>query len=153
MKSRTKKEKAPKRATKKTPTKKTAAKRKASPNKPKLEELNQTNGKLYEEDAEVAKVRKLEEILEVRKTNPYGTNDLRIFEANVASMNLTDLQSMAVRIGVFPSGNTTVLKNKLIKSFKAENHGRSELIVDKGPPVTLDPNNPKHKKVLDYLNG
>jgi hypothetical protein len=137
--------------TKKETPRKSAAK--AKPPRAKVEELTQTNGKSYEEDPEVQRVRKLEKILEVSKTNPYGTNDRRVFEEDISAMNLTDLQSLAVRIGVFPSGNQTSLKNKLIKAFKSENHGRSDLIAPRTPAVVLDPKNPKHKEVLDYLNG
>tara|TARA_A100001037_G_scaffold167863_1_gene150865 strand:- start:883 stop:1329 length:447 start_codon:yes stop_codon:yes gene_type:complete len=142
-----KKEAAPSRAKKKAVAKKSTTK------KTSVKELSQTNGKNYEDDAELKKVKRLEEILEVKKTNPYGTNDSRIFQENIASMNLTDLQELAVRVGVFPSGNKTVLKNKLTKSFKSENLGSSQLVIDRGPPISLDPDNPKHKEVLDYLNG
>jgi hypothetical protein len=34
-------------------------------------------------------------------------------------MNLTDLQSFAVKVGVFPSGNKTVLKNKIKRAFES----------------------------------
>lgn len=137
--------------TKKETPRKSAAK--ARTPRAKVEELTQTNGKSYEEDPEVQRVRKLEKILEVSKTNPYGTNDRRIFEENISAMNLTDLQSLAVRVGVFPSGNQTSLKTKLVKSFKSENHGRSELIAPRTPAVVLDPKNPRDKEVLDYLKG
>jgi hypothetical protein len=123
----------------------------SSRKKTPLEDLQQTNGKLYEPT--VDQVRKLEEILEVKKTNPFGTNDLRIFEENVASMNLTDMQEVAVRAGVFPSGNRTVLKNKLIKAFKAEGFGINKSVVESDHQVTLDPKNKKHKEIIDYLNS
>ena len=94
------------------PARKTkAAKRAKAARKPELKDLNQTTGKTYEQNLEY--VKKLEEILEVRKSNPYGTNDARIFEENMAGMSLTELQEVAVRAGVFPSGNRTILKNKL----------------------------------------
>ena len=123
----------------------------SSRKKTPLEDLQQTNGKLYEPT--VDQVRKLEEILEVKKTNPFGTNELRIFEENVASMNLTDMQEVAVRAGVFPSGNRTVLKNKLIKAFKAEGFGINKSVVESDHQVTLDPKNKKHKEIIDYLNS
>jgi len=123
----------------------------SSRKKTPLEDLQQTNGKLYEPT--IDQVRKLEEILEVKKTNPFGTNDLRIFEENVASMNLTDMQEVAVRAGVFPSGNRTVLKNKLIKAFKAEGFGINKSVVESDHQVTLDPKNKKHKEIIDYLNS
>ena len=95
--------------TKRTPKAKTS---RAKASKSKLAGITQTNGKQYEESIET--VRKLEELLEVRKTNPFGTADARIFNENIARMNLSDMQELAVRAGVFPSGNKTVLKNKLL---------------------------------------
>ena len=86
-----------------------------------LKNLQQTNGKSYEPSVE--QVRKLEEILEVKTTNPFGTTGYQVFQENMASMNLSDMQEIAVRAGVFPNGNKTVLKNKLIKAFKAQGFG------------------------------
>jgi len=131
------------------PARKTkAAKRAKAAKRPELKDLNQTTGKTYEQNLEY--VKKLEEILEVRKSNPYGTNDARIFEENMAGMSLTELQEVAVRAGVFPSGNRTILKNKLTKAFKSENLG-TNVVIDNGPPFELDPNNPKHKKLIEIL--
>ena len=146
----TTKKKTNKRATK---TRKAAATKKAtaSDKKSKLANLTQTNGKAYEQSVET--VRELENILETRKTNPYGTGDIRVFEENLATMNLSDMQEVAVRAGVFPSGNKTVLRNKLVKSFKREGFGVVDTVINKGSPVELDPSNPDHKAVIDYLNN
>jgi hypothetical protein len=143
-------------STKKTNKKRaTAAKRKPAKQakttkKAELKDLNLTTGKKYENSVET--VKKLEEILDVRKNNPYGTNDARVFEENMASMSLSDLQEIAVRAGVFPSGNRTILKNKLTKAFKSENIG-TNVVIDNGPPFELDPNNPKHKELIEILGG
>ena len=146
----TTKKKTTKRATK--PRKPSATKKAgASRKKSKLNDLTQTNGKAYEQSVET--VQKLEDLLEVRKTNPYGTGDLRIFEANLAEMNLSEMQEVAVRSGVFPSGNKTVLKNKLIKSFKNEGFGVVDTVIDKGSPIQLDSSDPDHKAIIDYLNN
>jgi hypothetical protein len=116
----------------------------------KLEELNQTTGKSYEE--QVSRARELEDILGVKKISPFRTNDKRIFKEMLEDMNLTDLQSFAVKAGVFPSGNKTVLKNKIKRAFESSLVGQGSIQV-MGEPVKLDPNNPKHKEVLDYLGG
>jgi len=139
-------------ATKKTKTtRKVTPKGKASAVKkqPKLEELNQTTGKDYE--SQVSRARELEEILGIPKISPFRTNDPKVFEKNLEDSNLTDLQSMAVRVGVFPSGNKTTLKNKLKKAFKASLYGQGSVTLT-GKPMDLDPNDPKHKEVLDYLS-
>lgn len=119
--------------------------------KEQLEQLVQTNGKSYENET-TDKVRNLERILEVKTTNPYGTGSLKVFQEDLAEMNLTDLQAMAVRVGIFPSGGATILKNKLIKSFKSEALGSTSSIVDLPPPPHLAPGSKGHKAVTDYLN-
>ena len=117
---------------------------------PKLEELNQTTGKNYED--KVAKAKELEEILGISKINPFKTNDKRIFKDMLEDMNLTDLQAFAVKVGVFPSGNKTVLRNKIKRAFDSSLHGQGSVQI-MGDPIKLDPKNPQHKEVLDYLGG
>jgi hypothetical protein len=128
---------------------KTTRKASAAKKQPKLEELNQTTGKDYE--SQVARARELEEILGIPKISPFRTNDPKVFEKNLEDANLTDLQAMAVRVGVFPSGNKTTLRTKLKKAFKASLYGQGSVQLS-GKPMELDPNNPQHKKVLDYLS-
>ena len=116
--------------------------------KPQLESLEQTNGKSYDE--QVARAKELEQIMGLQKMSPFKTNDPEAFEEMLEDMNLTDLQSMAVKVGIFPSGNKTVLKNKIKRSFKASLTGQGSVTL-MGKPLELDPNNPTHKEVLDYL--
>lgn len=138
-------------AKKKTTTSKsTASKTVKARKQPKLEDLQQTNGKNYED--QVAQARELEEILGIPKINPFRTNDKRVFADMLQDMNLTDLQSFAVKVGVFPSGNKTVLKNKIKRAFDSSLHGKGSVQV-MGEPIKLDPSNPKHKQVIDYLNN
>ena len=130
--------------------KKTTRKTTAKKQKPTLEELNQTTGKSYEE--QVSKAKELEEILGIPKISPFRTNDKNVFNEMIKDMNLTDLQAYAVKVGVFPSGNKTVLKNKIKRAFESSLRGQGSVQV-MGEPIKLDPNNPKHKQVLDYLGG
>lgn len=134
-------------AKKKTTTSKSTSSRKK---KVQLDELQQTNGKTYED--QVSKARELEEVLGIPKINPFKTNDKRVFNEMLKDMNLTDLQSFAVKVGVFPSGNKTVLKNKIKRAFDSSLHGKGSVQI-MGDPIKLDPNDPKHKKVIDYLNN
>jgi hypothetical protein len=135
-------------ARKKTTTKKTS--KSSTKKKVSFEDLNQTNGKNYEND--VAKARELEEILGIPRISPFKTQDKRVFAEILKEMNLTDLQAFAVKVGVFPSGNKTVLKNKIKRAFDSSNVGQGAVQII-GAPTELDPNNPKHKSVLDYLGG
>ena len=138
-------------ANKKTKTSKsTASKKSTAKKKVSLDSLQQTNGKTYED--QVAKARELEDILGIAKINPFKTNDKRVFKEMLEEMNLTDLQAFAVKVGVFPAGNKTVLRNKIKRAFESSLHGKGSVQV-MGEPIKLDPNNPKHKEVIDYLKG
>ena len=138
-------------ANKKTTTSKsTASKKSTAKKKVSLDSLQQTNGKTYEE--QVAKARELEDILGIAKINPFKTNDKRVFKEMLEDMNLTDLQAFAVKVGVFPAGNKTVLRNKIKRAFESSLHGTGSVQI-MGEPMKLDPNNPKHKEVIDYLKG
>jgi hypothetical protein len=138
-------------ANKKTTTSKaTASKKSTAKKKVSLDSLQQTNGKTYED--QVAKARELEDILGIAKINPFKTNDKRVFKEMLEEMNLTDLQAFAVKVGVFPAGNKTVLRNKIKRAFESSLHGKGSVQV-MGEPIKLDPNNPQHKEVIDYLKG
>jgi hypothetical protein len=142
-----------KKTTRKSAAKKTTASKAKKPSGKKLDQMNITNGKTYSQEKSVEIVRKLESLLDVSQTNPFGTSDARVFEENLASMNLSDMQEVAVRAGVFPSGNQTILKQKLLKAFRAEGYGTVNSVVEGANQVTLDPSNPKHKEIIDYLKG
>ena len=136
-------------ANKKTKTSKSVSVKKSAPKKKvSLDNLQQTNGKSYED--QVARARELEDILGVAQINPFKTNDKRVFAEMLQDMNLTDLQSFAVKVGVFPSGNKTVLRNKIKRAFESSLHGKGSVQI-MGEPMQLDPKNPKHKELIDYL--
>tara|TARA_R110000772_G_scaffold264663_1_gene385409 strand:+ start:452 stop:859 length:408 start_codon:yes stop_codon:yes gene_type:complete len=116
----------------------------------KLEELNQTTGKSYED--QVSRARELEEILGIPKISPFRTKNKEVFKDMLTDMNLTDMQAFAVKVGVFPSGNKTVLRNKIKKAFETSLVGQGSVQLT-GESLKLDPNNPKHKEVLDYLSN
>jgi len=50
--------------------------------------------------------------------NPFKTSCEQELESKITDMSMPELQSLAVEVGVFPSGNRTTLKNKLKKEFK-----------------------------------
>lgn len=131
-------------------SKSTASKKSTSTKNDKLGDLQQTNGKTYED--QVSKARELEDILGIPKINPFKTNDKRVFNETIKDMNLTDLQAFAVKVGVFPSGNKTVLRNKIKKAFETSLVGQGSVQLT-GECLKLDPNNPKHKEVIDYLKS
>lgn len=137
-------------ANKKTTSSKTKSSRAKKVTKPSLDSLQQTTGKNYE--SQVARARELEDILGTKKINPFRTNDKKVFNEMIKDMNLTDLQAFAVKVGVFPAGNKTVLKNKIKKAFDLSLYGTGSVQI-LNEPKKLDPNNAKEKSVLDYLNN
>lgn len=94
-----------------------------TPKKPvakKLESMEQTHGKL---ESVISAAQDLDKILGLRQRNPFKSSSLEQFEQSLSSMNLTDMREMAVSAGIFPSGNRTILKKKLIKGFSSHHKG------------------------------
>ena len=69
------------------------------------------------------RARDLEEILGIKELNPFKTANAEDFDKDLSDMGLNDLRTLAVKSGVFPSGNKTTLKNKLRKEFKVRAMG------------------------------
>ena len=137
-----------KRTTKKTRTSKAS---KTQPKKAQEEkEVFLANGKI-EEDYDLAK--DIEDILSAPK-NPFGVKSIDALDEKLASMNIRQLQELAVNASVFPSGNKTTLKNKLKKEFKTKFGSLDRPIhnaqVEK--PV-VDPDSNLAKDIIDILNG
>lgn len=83
---------------------------------------NETNGKVSK-SSKVKQAKDLEEVLGMREINPFRTTNAETFEESLKSMSLTDLRELAVKSGVFPSGNKASLKNKLRKEFSFRANG------------------------------
>ena len=111
----------------------------------KLQSLNYIDGKIN-----VEQIQDLEKLVGIRETNPYGTTSLEVLTARIADMNMWEMQEFAVKVGVFPSGNRTVLKNKLTKEFLAYNKGKGRHIVLPSPKQIGSNLSPEElAKVLD----
>lgn len=131
-------------------TKKIAKKKQTrKPKKSELDDLVLTDGKIVE-DPDIVKVRELEEVLGIRKLNPFGTSNLEIFKERLNEMTNVDLQHLCEKIGIFASGSRQDIKQKLIREFKSTNKGTISMMSDK-PVVQLDPNDPQHQKTIKIL--
>ena len=111
----------------------------------KLDSLNLSDGKL-----EVEKVRELEQLLGVDQLNAFKTNNLDVFQDNLAEMSLTDLQRLAAEAGVFPGGNKMALKNRLLKEFVSQTKGRRAAMGSQKP--IIDPSDPKFEEVKKLMS-
>lgn len=129
--------------------KKTVAK-KIESEKPQEKEVFLANGKI-EQEYDLAK--DIEDILNAPR-NPFGVESLASLEEKLSSMNIREMQEMAVNASVFPSGNKTTLKNKLKKEFKTKfgslNRPLHNSQVEK--PI-VDPESSVAKDIIDILNG
>ena len=114
-----------------------------------LDSLTLADGKL-QADPDIQKVKELEEILGIKKLNPFGTSNFEIFKEKLNEMTILDMQNMCEKIGIFGSGSRLDLKEKLIRQFKSHNKGSISMTVQ-NPAFQLDPNNPDHQKTLKLL--
>ena len=112
----------------------------ASTKKEKINKLSFADGKL-----DVDKTRELEELLGINQMNVFKTNDIEVFKENLSEMSLTEMQTLAAEIGVFPGGNKMAIKNRLIKEFLSETKGRRYAFGDQIPLV--DPEDPKYDEI------
>lgn len=115
-------------------------------NTKKLDNLKMVDGK----SEAVEKIKELHEILGVPTVNPFGTNSIEEFEEKMDEMNLSDLQALAVRVGLFPGGSRLNLKNKLTKEFYSTPGAGAGVDVGFSQPIA-DPNSPQGKKLLKLM--
>lgn len=100
------------------------------------------------------KMRELEVMLGVSEISPFGTNELEIFEQNLAEMSLSDMQKLALKIGTNPYHEKPILKKSLIREFTAyTRNSRRNIMPTAVQSFVIDHNNPKHKELLKLLNN
>jgi hypothetical protein len=134
-----------KKSIKKQPTTEQVQEVKAS----ELDNLQLADGKVHT-DPDIEKVKKLEEILGIKKMNPFGTSNIDVFKEKLSEMTIVDLQHMCEKVGIFASGSRQQIKEKLLREFKSTNKGTISMLVQ-NPSLVLDPSNPKHQKTLKIL--
>lgn len=117
--------------------------------KSELDNINLADGKVHV-DPDIEKVKQLEEILGIRKSNPFGTSNIDIFREKLSEMTIVDMQHMCEKIGIFASGSRQQIKDKLLREFKSTNKGTISMLVN-NPSLILDPNNPDHKETIKIL--
>jgi hypothetical protein len=100
------------------------------------------------------KMRQMEVLLGVSQISPFGTNELEIFEQNLAEMSLSDMQKLASKIGTNPYHEKPILKKSLIREFTAyTRNSRRNIMPAAVQSFVIDPKNPKHKELLKLLNN
>lgn len=113
---------------------------------------NFADGKIQER-SDIEQVRDLEDLMRGSLNSPFKIKTQEEFERKMASMNLIDMQSMAVSAGIFPSGNKTTLRKKLKKEFEKYERGGKGRIFSTTQPVVDYNNLSKDQKKLFNING
>jgi hypothetical protein len=112
-----------------------------------MKSIGATNTKEFKE-----KTKELEILLGVNTINPFGTNELDIFEDDLKSMSLSDMRKLAEKIGINSMQDRPTLKTILINEFKASNrNNRRNIMPNSINSVILDPKNPLHAEALKIL--
>lgn len=117
--------------------------------KSELDNLTLADGKVHV-DPDIQKVKQLEEILGIKKSNPFGTSNIDIFREKLSEMTIVDMQHMCEKVGIFASGSRQEIREKLLREFKSTNKGTISMLIE-NPSLVLDPNNPKHKATIKIL--
>lgn len=104
----------------------------------------QTNGM-----SDIEEVKKFEDLFCIKRTNPFGTNDIRLFQESLSTMSYASMQELANKVGISPYDNKPLLRDRLIRAFAAESKERQGMMT---PPrkqtKQLDPNIPKERALM-----
>jgi hypothetical protein len=114
-----------------------------------LDNMETANGQLED----LNELRSLEAIFATKKTNAFGTTDIRLFKENLEAMGIVDLQNMAAKVGVNKYLSSTEIKAALIRSFErnAGTHQHALNIPKRAPTPQFDKNNPQHLALMKSL--
>lgn len=113
---------------------------------------NFADGKIQEK-SDIEEVRDLEDLMRGSLHSPFKIKTQEEFERKMASMNLIDMQSMAVAAGIFPSGNKTTLRKKLKKEFEKYEKGGKGRVFSTTQPIVDYNNLSEDQKKLFNVNG
>lgn len=114
-----------------------------------LDNMESTNGRIED----LQSLRTLEAIFNVQKTNAFGTTNPELFKANLESMGIADLQSIASKVGVNRYLSVPELKDHLMRAFERDMRGKTNSF---NAPVAkkvnnFDYQNPRHLALMRSL--
>ena len=120
-----------------------------------IEELEELRDKGETSTARYKEVMKEVEVLYgTGETNSFGTNDLGILKENLEKLSKADLQGFAKKVGINPFYEKHMVKENIIKEFRRQQSRTNILTAPQPvPALELDPKNPEHKDLLDWLNS
>ena len=71
------------------------------------------------------------EILSKTPTSPYNTKAINEYSSQLQKMNLLEMQTHAIGLGIRPCGDRELLQKTLINLFKSNNSTLSSLVAHK----------------------
>ena len=117
-----------------------------------LEELRDNGATSTARYREVLK--EIEVLYGTGETNSFGTNDIGILKENLGKMSKADLQTFAKKVGINPFYDRNIVMENIIKEFRRQQSRANVLTAPQPTPaLELDPENPEHKKILDWLKS
>lgn len=116
-----------------------------------VEEFEVTDGKVRT-DKVLDELRELESLFGIKESNPYGTMNRQIFAEKIADMTITDMQNLAMRVGVPPSRNGGELKRLLKNSFDSFVKRHDYGVSSPSRPV-IDPSSPNYDSAVKLFKG
>lgn len=120
-----------------------------------LEELEELKEKGETSTARYKEVmQEIEVIFGTGETNSFGTNDLEVLKDKLNKMSKADLQAFSRKVGVNPYYDRSVVRDNIIKEFnRYKSRSNIATAPQPVPAIELDPNNPDHKELLDWLES
>ena len=120
-----------------------------------LEELEELRANGETSTARYKEVmQEIEVIFGTGETNSFGTNDIEVLKDKLKRMSKADLQAFSRKVGVNPYYGKDVITANIIKEFnRYQSRGNIATAPQPVPAIQLDPNNPQHKELLDWLEG
>jgi lysophospholipase L1-like esterase len=120
-----------------------------------LEELEELRNNGETSTARYREVmREVEVLYGTGETNSFGTNDIGILKENLEKMSKADLQTFAKKVGINPFYEKHTVVENIIKEFRRQQSRTNVLTAPQPiPAMELDPENPQHKEILDWLKG
>ena len=115
-----------------------------------IEEINAIQDKNSPEYRD--KIRQLETALGVKEINIFGTANRKIFEENLDAMSDIEVQNLAAKLKIDPSGSRPMLKKRLLQQFDTQNIQSRGYFVPQPQAKALFSDDQK-EKLNKILNG
>jgi hypothetical protein len=81
-----------------------------------INSIQDKNSKEYRD-----KIRELETALGIKEVNVFGTANRKIFEENLDNMSSSEIQNLASKLKIDPSGSKPMIKKRLMQQFDTQN--------------------------------